>query len=59
MNQGDLFEQALKRPSWYNRMTDREQWLTDKKLGLLDWDGSCPHSKGVPCKDCEKRYLNR
>lgn len=59
MDQGELFEQAMKRPKWYNTMTDREQWLTDDRLGLLDWDGSCPHNAGHPCKECEKRYMNR
>jgi hypothetical protein len=59
MEQGDLFEQAMKRPRRYNTMTDREKWLTDKDLGILDWDGSCPHSQGFPCNECEKRYLER
>ena len=59
MKQGELFKKALQRPTWYNNMTDREQWLIDKRLGILDWDGSCEHNNGAPCKDCEELYIKR
>ena len=59
MTQGEMFEQAMKRPSNYSKLPESEQWEIDKKLGILDWDGSCPHSSGFPCEACEKRYFNR
>lgn len=59
MDQGELFEKAMRRPKWYNSLKSQAQWRIDKDLGILDWDGSCPHSEGTPCKECEKRYLNR
>ena len=31
-------KQALKRPKNYNKLTSREQWDIDKRLGILDWD---------------------
>ena len=33
------FEQAMKRPSNYFKLSAREQWDIDKRLGILDWDG--------------------
>jgi hypothetical protein len=56
MDQGLLFEQALKRPRNYNKLTSSLQWQVDKDLGILDWDGSCPHQKGYPCAECIKKY---
>jgi hypothetical protein len=31
-------EQALKRPSNYQKLSERQQWEIDKNLGILDWD---------------------
>jgi len=33
-------EQAQKRPSNFNQLSGEEQWAIDKRLGILDWDGS-------------------
>lgn len=35
----DMVAKALKRPKNFLRLSSREQWDIDKKLGLLDWDG--------------------
>jgi hypothetical protein len=56
MGQGLLFQKAMARPRNYKHLTEREQWAIDKRLGILDWDGSCPHMSGAPCPDCEKKY---
>lgn len=57
MNQGDLFNIALTRPQGFGKLSCEEQWRIDKELGLLDWDGSCSHSTGYPCEECEKKYF--
>ena len=36
----DMYKQSLKRPKNYKDLSPREQWEIDKKLGILDWDGS-------------------
>jgi len=33
-------EKAKGRSSDYHQMSAREQWEEDKRLGILDWDGS-------------------
>ncbi len=35
-----MYEQALKRPEYYHSLSAREQWAIDKRLGILDWDGT-------------------
>lgn len=57
--QGRLFAQAMKRPKDYEKASEQRQWEIDKGLGILDWDGSCPHKEGQPCKDCAKKYRKR
>ena len=59
MSPKEMFEQAMKRPKNYAKLSRAEQWRIDKELNILDWDGSCEHSKGYPCKECEERYFNR
>lgn len=56
MTKGELFEQALRRPPGYSKLPERKRFEIDKELGILDWDGSCPHSDGYPCENCEKKY---
>jgi hypothetical protein len=34
-----MFEQSFKRPRNYFLLSPREQWVVDKELGILDWDG--------------------
>jgi len=57
MDQGDLFEEAMKRPSNYHKLSERDQWRIDDRLGILDWDGSCPHNERRPCVECAGRYF--
>lgn len=33
-------QQAQKRPGNFNQLSGEEQWAIDKRLGILDWDGS-------------------
>lgn len=33
-------EKAKGRSSFYYEMTPEDQWAEDKRLGILDWDGS-------------------
>lgn len=56
MSQADLFEYAMKRPQNYHKLSARDQWSVDKRLGILDWDGSCSHKNGQPCEECLKKY---
>lgn len=53
------FEQALKRPADYQILHAEQQWLVDRKLGILDWDGSCEHLKQKWCAVCWQRYRGR
>lgn len=53
------FEQALKRPIDYPTLSADDQWLADRKLGILDWDGSCEHQREKWCKKCWQRYRDR
>lgn len=32
--------QAKKRPSNFEKLSSQEQWNIDKRLGILDWDGT-------------------
>lgn len=36
---GPMAKQAEQRPNNYNELSAAEQWATDKRLGILDWDG--------------------
>lgn len=35
-----MFEKSFLRPSNYFELSGNEQWEIDKRLGILDWDGS-------------------
>ena len=35
----EMFEESFKRPRNYFKLTAREQWDIDKRLGILDWQG--------------------
>ena len=35
----EMAKRAQERPTNYNKLSAREQWEIDKKLGILDWDG--------------------
>jgi len=34
-----MFEKSFERPSNYFKLSPREQWEIDDKLGILDWQG--------------------
>lgn len=40
MNEREMFEKSFERPRNYFKLTKSEQWQIDKKLGILDWEGS-------------------
>jgi hypothetical protein len=56
MSQQELFEQAMKRPKNFHNLSNSKHWEIDRQLGILDWDGSCPHNNGGPCSECEAKY---
>lgn len=35
----DMAQKAKRRPPNYAKLSAREQWDIDKRLGILDWDG--------------------
>lgn len=59
-NTSHMFEQAMKRPADFVELSPEAQWAIDKELGILDWEGDCPHRPGHPmCDDCRNKYRNR
>jgi hypothetical protein len=54
-----LFMRAMTRPRNFIKLDSQEQWEIDKKLGILDWDGSCAHSDGELCPACKKVFRAR
>ena len=40
---GPMTQAAHKRPDDFGQLIPADQWLVDKHLGILDWDGE-PHS---------------
>jgi len=39
MTKREMFERSFDRPSNYFKLSSREQWDIDKRLGILDWEG--------------------
>ena len=39
MTEREMFEQSFKRPKDYFKLSAREQWSIDNRLGILDWEG--------------------
>lgn len=56
MTQGQMYEQALKRPKGFDDFDAEQKWAIDKSLGILDWDGSCPHQNGKMCEECQEKF---
>jgi hypothetical protein len=54
-----FFKQVLRRPINFSQLSPEDQWMFDKKLKLLDWDGSCPHKNERMCPKCREEYLKR
>jgi hypothetical protein len=40
VNEREMFEQSFKRPSYYFRLSSKEQTRIDKELDILDWKGN-------------------
>lgn len=59
MDQKDMFEQAMKRPVNYYKLSQARQWEIDGQLNILDWDGSCIHKKGYSCNECKEIYYKK
>ena len=45
MNNLDMYEKSFQRPRDFFKLSGAEQWEIDKRLGILDWDGSHMTSK--------------
>jgi hypothetical protein len=54
-----MFAQAMKRPSNYHQLSEREQWEIDGQLGILDWNGNCSHDPYELCEECKRKYLKK
>lgn len=39
MNEREMFEISFRRPRNYFKLSSREQWEIDSRLGILDWAG--------------------
>jgi len=39
MSEREMFEASFQRPYNYFQLSGEDQWLLDKKLGILDWEG--------------------
>ena len=52
------FEKALGRPQDYFSFDEHVQWEIDKQLGILDWEGDCPHGSGL-CTECQEKWNAR
>lgn len=39
MTEREMFEESFKRPSNFFKLSPRQQWEIDKRLGILDWKG--------------------
>jgi hypothetical protein len=39
MNEREMFERSFDRPRNYFQLPRNEQWMIDKMLGILDWEG--------------------
>lgn len=54
-----VFLRACLRPRNFEQLLARQQWEIDRKLSVLDWDGSCGHREGEMCPKCRNLYENR
>jgi hypothetical protein len=49
MTEREMFEKCFQRPSNYFKLSPRQQWEIDERLGILDWEGS-----GLSVQDMER-----
>lgn len=40
LSEREMFEKSFERPSNFFKLSKEEQWKIDKKLGILDWQGT-------------------
>jgi len=40
MTEREMFEKSFERPAFFFSLPEPRQWDIDKKLGILDWNGS-------------------
>ena len=52
---GHDFEKAMQRPKNFFKLSGQAQWDIDFSLGILDWDGDCPHAAEC-CPECDKKF---
>ena len=56
MTEIEMFEKSFQRPSSYFKLSQEEQWIIDKELGILDWNGDGLTEKD---KDRFRNYYNK
>jgi hypothetical protein len=39
MTEREMFEKSFERPRNFFKLSGKEQWMIDKRLGILDWIG--------------------
>jgi hypothetical protein len=49
MTEREMLEKSFQRPSNFFRLSEREQWRIDTRLGILDWSG-----QGLSEEDLER-----
>ncbi len=40
MTEAEMFEKSFQRPADFFQLSEKEQWEIDKRLGILDWEGT-------------------
>lgn len=40
MIEREMFERSFQRPTNFFKLTPDQQWEIDKRLGILDWEGT-------------------
>ena len=54
------FRNALQRQRDFESLAPQDQWIVDKQLNILDWDGRCDHALPLDqCPACLETYQNR
>ena len=57
MTEGEMFLVSFQRPSNYFLLSGDTQWDTDKRLGILDWNGGCNHNDHQLCDTCKREFI--
>lgn len=40
MTEKEMYEKSFERPCDYFKLSPAQQWSIDKRLGILDWEGT-------------------